>query len=190
MKRTPIKKIRALLEYRFQNINSVFTKEETRQVHLLASPINLSVDTLKEINAGQTIELNINTLSNTIIPLRNVLVKVDYPLGFTFTDADPKPTFGNNIWRIGVVNPTGKFSVQIHGVLTGGDTEERVFHTSVGVGSDSTERDIATVYSKVLSAVTLKQPFIGVKLFFGDIPAEQAVAHFGDRITGKINLAQ
>ncbi len=181
------KEIRALLEYRFQNINSVFTKEETRQVHLLASPINLSVDTLKEINAGQTIELNVSTLSNTVIPLRDVFIKIEYPLGFTFADAEPKPTFGNNVWRVGVVDPTGKFSVKIHGVLSGEDTEERVFHTSVGVGSDRTERDIATVYSKVLSAVTLKRPFIGIGLMFGSKPAAQATAHFGENITGNIH---
>jgi hypothetical protein len=180
------KEIRALIEYRFQNINSVFTKEETRQVHLLASPINLTVDTLKEINAGQTIEFNVSTLSNTVIPLRDVFIKVEYPLGFTFADADPKPTFGNNIWRVGVVNPTGKFSVKIRGVLAGEDTEERVFHTSVGVGSDRTERDISTVYSTVLSAITLKRPFIGINLLFGDRPAEQSVAHFGERIGGRV----
>lgn len=180
------KEIRALLEYRFQGINSVFTKEETRQVHLLASPINLSVDTLKEINAGQTIEINIGTLSNTVIPLRDVFIKIEYPLGFAFADAEPKPTFGNNIWRVGVVNPTGKFSVKIHGVLTGEDTEERVFHTSVGVGSDRTERDIATIYGKVLSAVTLKRPFIGIDLMFGGKPAVQAVAHYGEIISGNV----
>lgn len=180
------KEIRALLEYRFEKINSVFTKEEKRQIHLLAAPINLTVDTLKEINAGQTLELNINSTSNTIIPLRDVFIKVEYPLGFTFADAEPKPTFGNNIWRVGVVNPTGKFSVRIRGVLAGEDTEERVFHTSVGVGSDRTERDIATIYSKVLSAVTIKRSFIGISLMFGDKPADKFIARFGERISASI----
>jgi hypothetical protein len=87
---------------------------------------------------------------------------------------------------VGVVNPTGKFSVKIHGVLAGEDTEERVFHTSVGVGSDRTERDIATIYGKVLSAVTLKRPFIGIDLMFGGKPAVQAVAHYGELISGNV----
>jgi hypothetical protein len=179
------KEIRAVLEYRFKDINSVFTKEATRQVHLLASPINLTVDMLKEINAGQNLDLKISTLSNTVIPLRDVFVKVEYPLGFTYVDAEPKPTFGNNIWRVGVVNPTGKFAIQVHGVFAGDETEERVFHTIAGVGSDRTERDISTVYSKVISAVTLKRPFIGINLMLGDKPAAQAVAHFGERISGR-----
>lgn len=181
------KEIHALLEYRFEKINSVFTKEAMRQVHLLASPINLTVDALSEVNAGQTIELGINTLSNTVISLRDMFVKVEYPQGFTFVDAEPKPTFGNNIWRIGTLDPTAKFAVKIRGTLQGEDTEERVFHTSVGVGSASAERDIDTIYSKALSSVTLKRPFIGVALKFGDKNPEQAVAHFGERITGTIN---
>ncbi len=181
------KEIRASLEYRFENINSVFTKDEVRPVHLLASPINLTVDTLKEVNAGQQIELHINAISNTVIPLRDVLVKVEYPIGFTFTDAEPKPTFGNNVWRVGTMDPTGRFPLKIRGVLAGEDTQEKVFHTNVGVGSDLTEREITTVYATVLSAVTLQRPFIGITLLMGKKPAQQAIAHFGQNIAGEIN---
>ena len=181
------KEIRASLEYRFVNINSVFTKDEVRPVHLLSAPINLTVDTLKEINAGQQVELAINAISNTVIPLRDVLVKVEYPVGFTFADAEPKPTFGNNIWRVGSMDPTGKFALKVRGVLAGEDTQEKVFHTSVGVGSDLTEREITTSYATVLSAITLQRPFIGVTLLMGHKPADQAIAHFGQNILGEIN---
>jgi len=180
------KNIRALLEYRFNGINSVFVKESDRSVRMLAAPVNLLVNTLKEVNAGQQLDITISAVSNTVIPLRDVFVKVEYPQGFTFTDADPKPTFGNNVWRVGTLDPAGKFGVVIHGILAGEDTQQKVFHTSVGVGSDKTERDISTFYSKVISEIVVKRPFIGIGLAINGKPAGEATAMFGQRIEGVI----
>lgn len=181
------KEIRAILEYRFNEVNSVFTKEETRNIHLIASPINLTVNALKEINAGQTIEIVVNAVSNTVVPLRDVLLQIEYPLGFTFVDAEPKPTLGDDTWRVGTLPSTGKFEVKIRGVLSGEDTQEKVFHTSIGVASDRNARAIDAVYSKVLSSITLMRPFIGITLALNGKPADQAIAHFGERVTGRIN---
>lgn len=180
------KELRALLEFRFKNINSVFTKEEVRPVHVTASPVNLSVDTLKEVNSGQDISLSINALSNTVIPLRDVLIKVEYPLGFTYADADPKPTFGNNIWRIGVMTPASKLNIKVKGVLVGEDTQERVFHTTVGVGGDQSARDVSVSYGKVLSSVILQRPFIGITLLMNNKKAEDATAEFGRKVEGVV----
>lgn len=180
------KELNAILEYRFAGINSIFTKNESRPVHILASPINLTVSTLKEVNAGQQLELAIDGTSNTVMPLRDVFVTVDYPASFNFQDADPKPTFGNNVWRIGSLDPAGRFSIKIRGVLSGDDTEEKVFHTTAGVGSDKTERSIDTVYSKILSSVTLKRPFIGINLSINGKPAGDAVGQFGRHIDGRV----
>lgn len=181
------KELHASLEFRFKNINSVFTKEDVRQIHLASAPVNLSVDTLKELNSGQDITLSVNALSNTVIPLRDILIKVEYPLGFTFSGAEPPPTFGNNIWRIGVMEPAGRQAIKIHGVLVGEDTQETVFRTSVGVGADQTAREVSTLYGKVLSSVVIQRPFIGIDLLINGRRAEEAVAQFGSRVTGKVN---
>ena len=183
------KELRASLEFRFKNINSVFTKVDVRQVHLAASPVNLSVDTLKELNSGQDITLSVTALSNTVIPLRDILIKAEYPLGFTYVDADPKPTFGNNVWRIGTMDPASKLGIKIHGVLAGEDTQETVFRTSVGVGADQTSREVATLYGKVLSSVVIQRPFIGITLNVDGKSAEDAVAQFGNHVVMRIDWA-
>ena len=180
------KELRASLEFRFSNVNSTFKKDDVRPIHLLAAPINLTVDTLKEINSGQEIAINVNALSNTVIPLRDVLVKVEYPLGFTYEDAEPKPTFGNNIWRIGKVDPASKFKLRIKGVIVGEDTQEKIFHTSVGAGTDQSDRDVTTVYSKMLTAVTLQRPFIGITLMMNGKSAGDATAQYGQGINGSV----
>ncbi len=181
------KEIRATLEYRFAGINSIFTKFETRPVRLLASPINLTVSMLKEVNAGQPLELSLVAESNTVIPLRDVFLKIEYPLGFTYTETNPKPDFGINIWRVGTLLPGGKFILKVRGIISGDNTEEKVFHTSVGVGNDKTARDIDTVYSKALSALSLKRPFIGIVLLLNGKPAEEVPVPFGSRVEGTVN---
>ena len=180
------KELRASLEFRFSNVNSVFKKDEVRPMHLLAAPINLTLDALKEVNSGQEINLSVRALSNTVIPLRDVLVKVEYPLGFTYEDADPKPSFGNNIWRIGKMDPASKFAISIKGIVVGEDTQEKVFHSSVGAGSDQTARDVTTVYSKMLTTVTLQRPFIGIQLMMNGKSAGEATAKYGQGVSGSI----
>lgn len=181
------KEVRAVLEYRFKGINSVFTKESARPLRMLAAPVNLTVNTLKEINAGQQVDLTVTAVSNTVIPLRDLYVKVEYPQGFTYQDADPKPTFGTNMWKIGQLQPGDKYPLKIRGVLEGSDTQQKVFHTTVGVGSDKTERDIATSYARVASEITIKRPFIGIQLAINDKPAGDAVAQYGTQITGRVD---
>lgn len=180
------KEIVVRLEFRFEGVNSVLVKEEKRPVRMVSSPVNLTVDMLKEVNAGQPLEISINATSNTVIELRDVLVKVEYPLGFTFVEATPKPTFGNNVWKIGTVNPSDKFSIKIRGGIEGEDTQEKVFHTTAGVGGDRTERDVETIYSKVLSTLTLMRPFIGIELLLNGEPANDVTIPFGQPVQGSV----
>ena len=180
------KNIRALLEYRFDGMNSTFTKESARPIRMLSAPVNLTVNMLKEVNAGQETNMSISATSNTGIPLRDMFIKVEYPLGFTFVSAEPKPTFGNNIWRLGTLSPGGKFPIKVVGVLDGTDSEKRVFRTLVGVGGDKTEREISTLYGVAINEISVARPFIGIALSINGKPAGDALAQYGQVIRGEI----
>jgi hypothetical protein len=181
------KSILARLDFRFENMNSSFSKEESRPVRMLASPVNLTMNMLKEVNAGQIIDIGVTAVSNTSIPLRDVLLKIDYPQGFSFDSAEPKPSFGNNIWRVGNLNPSSKFALKIKGVLEGTDTDKRLFRGSVGVGGDKTGRDIVTTYGKVAAETSVERPFIGIALTINGKPAGDALANYGRKVEGVID---
>lgn len=175
------------LEYRFRGINSIFTKDEVRPLRLNSSPVNLSVNTLNEINAGQTLDLELVVTSNTVIPLKDIIAHVEYPQGFNFVDADPKPEFGSNGWKIGAINPGDKLKIHIRGVMSGEDGQEKVFHTSVGVTSGRQDGDIAAAYSSALTTIVLKTSFIGIDLLFDNKPVGDSITNFGKQIMGTIN---
>ncbi len=180
------KEIRVVLEYRFQGINSVFTKEEKWPVRMLSSPLNVTVKTLKEVNAGQPVELEITVLSNALTPLHNILLKAEYPQSFTLEDANPKPTFGLNAWKLGDIDPAEKITIRLRGKITGEDTEEKAFRTTVGETSAREERNVSTVYATTLSTMTVKKPFIGIELLFNKKPVGDTISAFGQIIEGGI----
>jgi hypothetical protein len=154
---------------------------------MLAAPINLTVDMLKEINAGQPLQLIVRAESNTTIPLRDVLIRIEYPQGFAFREADPKPTFGNNIWKLSSMSPSQKFSLKVDGIMSGEATQEKVFHTAACVAADRTERECDAVYSNVISEVALSRPFIGLGLALNGKPASDVVVTPGESIGGSIS---
>ena len=178
--------IRFILEYRFAGINSIFTKEEKRPVRISSSPVNLTVNTLKEINSGQTLNIEILVSSNTVVPLDNVVAKIEYPQGFQFIDADPKPTTGQDAWRIGKLNPGDKKKIRLRGVISADDGGERVFHTTVGVAGTRLEQELTSLYSSVLSSVAIRESFIGVNLLIDDVQSDTAVTNFGRKVRGVI----
>lgn len=180
------KEVRVVLEYRFQGVNSIFTKEEKWPIGLLSSPVNVTVKTLKEVNAGQPVEMEIVVVSNALIPLRNMLLRVEYPQSFTFEDGDPKPTYGSNGWKLGDIEPSEKMTIRLRGTLSGEDTEEKAFKVTVGEASPREEREVATVHAATLAIVAVKKPFIGIDLFFDGKIVDDAAAVFGKGIKATI----
>ncbi len=174
------------LEYRFDGISSVFEKSEKRPIRISSSPINLTVDTLDEINAGQTLDLAITARANSAVKTGGILLRAEYPEGFQFLDATPKPAIGNNIWNVGELKPGDKFSVRVRGILAGEETSGKIFRTQIGVVANNNEREIGTVFASSLNEVRIKKPFIGITLMFGGQPVVDSVANFGESIKGEI----
>ncbi|KKW35196.1 MAG: hypothetical protein UY81_C0050G0004 [Candidatus Giovannonibacteria bacterium GW2011_GWA2_53_7] len=180
------KEIRVVLEYRFEGISSIFTKEEKWPVRLLSSPINVTVKTLKELNPGQPVEIEISAVSNSLSTLHNILLKAEYPQGFIFEDADPKPTYGNNTWKFSEIDPSEKVTIRLRGSIGGENTSEKAFHTTIGEVSTHEEREVGTVFASTLDIVTIKSPFVGIDLFLDGSPAGNAVSAFGRIVQGDV----
>ncbi len=175
----------AHLEYRIDGINSSLKKEQEYLVNISASPINVKVDTLREVNNGGELELRVDLTANARESLNDVLLKVDYPFGFTFKEASEKPVFQNNVWKLGKVDPGSKRTVLIRGSLSGEDGQEKVFRTYVGTQGRQ-EYTIETIYGSLLSGITIKKPFLGVSVEINGKPSEPYVTAFDQSLNTKI----
>jgi len=173
------KSVLIALEYRLAGVNSSLQKQEEYLVNISASPINVTVNTLREVNTGGDIDLVINLDANTRESLDDVLLKIDYPFGFTFRNASEKPAFQNNVWKLGRVGPGSKKTITVQGTLSGEDGQEKVFRTYVGTQGRQ-EYTIETVYGSLLSGVLIKKPFLAVNVLVNDDKAEPHVSDFSE----------
>lgn len=157
--------IRASVEYRVQNSNATFFKEaEPLRFKIGSAPVVLKVEADKTISSGQETTITLNVTSNSSSPLKDLLVKAEYPSGFDYTKSDPAPLSGRNIWRINEIEPEGSATIKITGVVIGTESEKRVIKFSTGVASDRNSNTLSSVLAVGETEFTLEAPFLAVNV--------------------------
>jgi hypothetical protein len=180
------KVIKILLEYRVNGSNATFSKAANYEISMNASPVRVTVNSVKEISSGQSFDFTIDVASNSTTVVQNVLLKAEYPFGFQFKDASPKPTFDTNTWTLGDIAPGMVKTIHLSGMLQGQDEEERIFKFSTGLQSQNNEKELDTTFTALSQSVIIKKPFLGVGLVLDDDTAPEHITDFGKRITGQI----
>ncbi len=162
-----VKRITVEFDYRVRGSNAVFSKKKDIDIELSTSPIALSVDVLKEVSGNQLFEITATLSSNSKTVIRDVLLNVQYPFGFSFVSADPQ-VFGSgkDVWKIGDVAPGDKKIIRIRGTLTGQDNDDRAFRFSVGTTDPTDPKKIDTVFVSAVENVSIKKPFISLDIGF------------------------
>lgn len=177
------------VEYRVAGSNAIFTKEKTVEVVVTSSPVNLSVSSLKEVNSKQDIEFVVDLVSNSPQILKNVIVRGDYGFGFTYSGADPKPFLGQNVWRVGDLQPGEKRTIRVRGKLEGQDGEDRTFHFSAGVQGASDPKVMQPEFLSVSQTVAIRKPFVSLDMTLDGSAAGQYAVSAGRPVRGEIAWA-
>lgn len=147
------------LEYRPQDSNAILERTAERTIRLLQSPLEIVVNLPKDTNAGETIDLSIEVISNAEIVMKDLTLKIDYPVGFIYQESDLKPSSGDDVWRLGDMEPNAKRAIKIRGTLSGQDLVELSFRVSAGP-TDGKGDIIA--YGFGIQSVILKKPFLSL----------------------------
>lgn len=173
------KKINVTLEYRLADSNAIFAKSAEYSIKLSSPAFGVSLDIPKEINARQEINIKAEVVSNSDLMAKNIFLKVDYPAGFQFISADPKPVEGNNVWSLGDFNSLQKREVFIKGFLEGQDLEERFFNVSAGMLGDDR---IMNVYGAAAETVVIKKTPLNLTMFIDSQDLEKNVFYTGKTV--------
>lgn len=159
------KEIKVTVEYRVSGSSAIFYKEKIYDVVISDSPVSIEVSGLKEINVNQGIDFMVTIRSNSSNPIRNLLLKAEYPFGFIFADSSQKTVDqNNNLWSIGDLSPGEKKSIKIYGKFQGQDGEDKVLRFWTGIASNKDEKIIATTLVDSKAEVSIKKPFIGIQV--------------------------
>ncbi len=191
------KEISVTLTYSIKGSTSVFTKTKTYAVILNSSPINMTVNTFKEITTGQVFDMKVDIKSNSQQILHSLALQATYPFGYTFVSSDLKPLSDNASWIIGDLPPGAERIITIHGMLKGEDGDTRSFHFIIGAQNSTTGNgvqgstgiaSIGTEYTTVQQDISIQKPFLSLKLAVDDDSTTADVnSRFGVTHTIKVN---
>ncbi len=183
-----LRDIKVSIEYRVEGSNAIFVKEKPYEVSINSTPINLSVDAPSVISPNQDIVLNVKATLNGTKPASNILLKLDYPAGFSFVSATPKPSVGNNIWNMGDLAPGVERDISISGkMLDVFDGEQKNFRVSSGSASDSNQSAIGVVFNSLVHIVTVQKPFIQAHLLVNGVYRGEYTTDSKNPIQGEID---
>ena len=189
------KVIKITVEYRVAGSNAIFSKEKDYNVLISSSPVNIKVSAPTEVSANQVNDFNIEITSNSVSIVKGLLLKVDYPFGFTLSSANPKPSSSDgSIFNLGDLAPGSKRSFRISGVIQGQDGEERVLKFTVGTPDKNNDKNISTALAMYTSSVAIRKSSIGLDMLINQESGDNLYINAGDKnragITWQNNLAE
>jgi len=180
------KEIKVSVEFRFSGSSATLEKTETYVVTITSSPVDISLDILKEATANQELEITANIKSNAEGVLEDVLLVIEYPFGFTFIEASPQPLYGSDTWDIGDITPGEERSIKITGIIEGQHDEKKVFRLQIGKRNNGTGEAISTIYNSILEPVVVKRPFLALDVILNKESSPEYVGKEGRAIRGDI----
>ncbi|MSU45277.1 MAG: hypothetical protein EXS47_01455 [Candidatus Zambryskibacteria bacterium] len=155
------------LEYKVKGSSAVFSKEKRFEVLIGSSPILLNLTYPKEVNSGQQLTIALDITSNSSVPVKKLLVKVEYPYGFTYKDSNIKPVRDNSIWNVGDLKDGDKKTLIITGSILGQNLEDRSFKFSAGTESLSNPKDFDTTLVADLITIGIRKSFFDLTVLTG-----------------------
>jgi len=186
--RGEIKEIKFSLEYKFKGSNATFYKEKVFEVAIGNAPITLSIKTPDAITSGETFNTQISVTLNSQEVLKNVILKAEYPHGYTVADANPKPTGDDNVWILGDLSPGDKKTISINGKLLGENLEERTFRYYAGVSDSAQNPNLKVTIASFMNSLAISRPSVGLDVTFNGENISPYIAPAGRVISSTIKF--
>ncbi|KKU82023.1 MAG: hypothetical protein UY07_C0005G0017 [Parcubacteria group bacterium GW2011_GWA1_47_8] len=157
------KDVNVVLEYRMVGSSATLKKEVVSSIRIASSPLQIKLAMDKEATIGQEITMTISLESNSARPVDDLILSAVYPSGFILRNADPKPSYGTNMWDMGTLAPQEKRTITIRGLIEGQEGESKVTKISIGTKSPDNERIIGVVYGNTTETTVLTKPSLGLQ---------------------------
>ena len=154
------------LEYRLDGSSSIFVATTKYQIVFASSPLSISIEGNNETVSGQPIEFKVNIASNSESAVKDVLLNVNTPFGFSISYSDPpaQKVSGGSFWALGDIAPGSKKVITIRGVVSGESGDERVFRFTAGTRADPKATTVTTALADYAHHVTVSRPFLGLAI--------------------------
>ncbi len=129
----------AELKYVPSNFNSLFQSKSQLGIEINSSPIFLSLKAPHEASQSGEVEYVINYENFSSRDFENLILEAEYPQGFNFKEAEPRPSKENYSWDLENLKIGQKGEIKIRGSLEGSKDEVKIIKIKLGLykaGSD------------------------------------------------------
>ena len=157
--------IEVIYYYRPENLRAQFSARADKTVRIVKVPLALSWDIPDTLSSGQDVPIKVHYILDNALPFGNISLKMDYPSGFTFTSADPKPVVGDSIWDVGTLQPGVEGVITVHGMVKGEEGEVKAFRSSLGTFNAATKA--WKTFSESSKEITIAVTPLSVQGFLG-----------------------
>lgn len=181
------KDINITLSYKVAGSNSLFNKSKIVTILISSAPVSIVVTGPSEVNTNQTVDFTAEITSNSPTVIKDLLLKAEYPFGFSLVNSNPKTFSKNNLWLIGDLEPGAKRVIKFSGVLNGQEGEERGFNFSLGSQSKTDNLNISVPFASSFSSVTIRRPFVSADVLLDGDNSSEYVTTAGSKIQATIN---
>lgn len=183
------KEIKFSVEYKVKGSDATFYKEKTYQVTIGSSPFSLSLLMPHAVTSGENFSIVATVTLNSTTLLKNVMLRAEYPYGYSPTTATPAAFSENNVWALGDMVPGSSKKVEIKGKLLGENRDERTFRFYAGVAdSDALSPNFKTVIVSDQETVAVERPSLGLNVAFNGDSSATYVAPAGQSISTSVRF--
>ncbi|MDD5396832.1 MAG: hypothetical protein PHW24_02105 [Candidatus Moranbacteria bacterium] len=128
-------------------------------VRVTAAPVTLEVAAPQDAVDGDSLDYVINYKNIDVKAIANVQIRVDFPQGFQFGAAEPRPSEKESYWYLGSLQPDQSGKIVVHGQIKGSTDEGKNIIVSLGyVGNDNS----FVVYNKQEIITRIVSPILAV----------------------------
>jgi len=183
-----VQNINISIEYKVKGSNATFDKQKVYEIVIGTSPLDITIKEPSSIVSGVPFTTTITLQANSNEVLKNVIVRGEYPYGFTSMSTIPSATTAdNNSWALGDLAVGDKKIITVMGVLVGEDRVERTFRFYAGVGDTSDPSKFGATLVASSETISLSRPAIGLSLDINNDQANPYVAPAGSSVNAHIN---
>ncbi len=182
-----IQDIKISIEYKVKGSNATFDKQKIYETVIGVSPLDITIKKPSSITSGTPFTTTITVQANSKSVLKNVVVRGEYPYGFSALSTTPSAiSANNNSWALGDLAVGDKKTITIKGVLVGEDQAERTFRFYAGVGGTSDPEKFGATLAAVSQTVSLNRPAIGLSININGDESNPYIAPVGSSVTANI----
>ena len=125
--------LKAKLQYKPKNFNARFDNEASITTKIIAVPLDLDFDLPAQLVSGQVFDFSLEYLNEADIAFEDLMVKIEYPQGFTFLSSIPQADERDNIWRLDRLKQGEQKEIFIEGSIQGTEGESKSFMAQIGL---------------------------------------------------------